>query len=488
MAGVQDNPATPEMDQRGVEEDVDDAKNFYNEENMEEGSVLQLRPDKRGREEERVDDEFTVISYEKKLKKEKIQIYISHKDKLPKQFALAKLLKEHNIVEIAFIKYLTPYKIRIDFENDQHARSLLSNRQLLDKGWNIQKAMEVNSSYGIIRDVDLELSDEDIAKNISCNESTVLSSAVRLQRRDTNGTWVPSESVRLCFKGPRLPQYVYVDGLRIIVHRFIFPVSQCSRCWKLGHTAKRCPNKIVCPKCGGNHENCDAQRFRCVNCSGNHMALVKSCPEYLKEKKIREIMAELNCVYSKARTLYDLRAPKPKINIYTNEASLPIVTQEMERNPESDYDQMTGEGNPSVQPLSPIVGYRNIKPTYANMAKTGSKKKTHSNLLSPEKQTKKKHTTKQHIHATTSLTSTDSELSHSDIDEGHTERVKPVTKTVSFTELLSRLKEIIFLKSDPTIKKVKSVIKCCLEWFILVVVENISDWSALKSILQIFNG
>lgn len=494
MAGVRDNPPAPEMGQSGrcEEEDIDDAVIFYNEEGMEEigDDEPQVRPEKRGRDEENDKGDFTTVTYEKKLKKEKIQIYISHKDKLPKQFSLAKLLKEHNIVEITFIKYITPYKIRIDFEYEQHARNLLSNQKLLDKGWNIQKATEVNSSYGVIRDVDLDLSDEDIVKSITCTESIVLSSAVRLKRRDSNGEWVPSESVRLCFKGPCLPHYVSVEGLRIKVDRFIFPVSQCSRCWKLGHTTKRCPtNKISCPKCGDNHVNCDIKKFKCVNCKGNHMALVKSCPEYLKEKKIREIMAEFNCMYSKARAIYELRTPKPKINILTNNNSLPTFTHKpvTERNPDSDYDRMTCESNPSVHQLSPVLRYRKIKPTYANILKEGSKKETHSKPRLNERQKKKQHKLK-HNTPITSVSSTDSELSSPDSNEGHSERRKPGTKRVSFKELLSRLKEIIFLRSDSIQEKIKSVIKYCVEWLILVVVDNISDWSALKSILQVING
>lgn len=502
MADVQDTLNTSKMSENKTrEEPTEEEENLYNEEDMEEGMAemrgdeTRGRPEKRDREE--YNDEFTTVSYKKKLKKEKIQVYISHKDKLPKQFALAKLLKEHKIEEISSIKYLTPYKIRIDFEREQPAENLLANHILLEKGWNIQKAMEVNSSYGVIRDVDLDLSDEEIFKSISCLESAALLSAIRLKRRDTNGAWVPSETVRLCFKGPRLPPYVFVAELRIKVIPFVFPVSQCSRCWKFGHTTKRCPtNKIICPKCGSNHVNCDTKKFRCVNCNGNHMALVKSCPEYIKEKEIREIMAEFNYIYSKARNIYILRTLKPLTNIHTNNNSRPIFTPEpaMERNPESNYIPTTCEAANSCHESSPILGYRNNKPIYANLLKKNSDMKETESYISYSNQTlndrhkKKIYKINRNKYTSASRSSTDNEHSNSDSNEEPSRRTEPTKKTVSFKELLSRLKEIVFIRRDSTQKKIKNVIKCCLEWLILVVTDSITDWSALKSILQFVNG
>lgn len=58
--------------------------------------------------------------------------------------------------------------------------------------------------------------------------------------------------------------------------------------------------KIVCPKCGGPHPNCETTRYVCVNCKGPHMSLDKTCPIFLKEKNIRKIMSQDNCTYRKA--------------------------------------------------------------------------------------------------------------------------------------------------------------------------------------------
>ncbi|XP_045452977.1 uncharacterized protein LOC123662136 [Melitaea cinxia] len=262
---------------------------------------------KRMREES--ESEWTAVGQgkEKKLKEsEKIEVYISSKEKLPKQFSLARIFKEQNISDIIRVKYLNPFKVRIDIISEISAQKIEECQYFKDKNWRIQKALERNFSYGIIRDVDLDLTNEKIFEKIRCDLPAQLISAYRLSRRNlTEPGWIPSETVRLCFKGAFIPAYVYVEELRVKVENYEFPVTQCSRCWKFGHRKVRCPSlKIVCPKCSKNHENCENTIFKCVNCFGNHMALSKVCPKFLKEKKIRSLMSEFNCTYRKALETY----------------------------------------------------------------------------------------------------------------------------------------------------------------------------------------
>ncbi|KAL4713731.1 hypothetical protein ACJJTC_004262 [Scirpophaga incertulas] len=148
--------------------------------------------------------------------------------------------------------------------DEDSAITLKECSELLDMGWRIQKAMEVSQSYGVIRDVDLDLSDEEVFNNISCPEPAVLISSKRLSRRSPNNDgWTPCETVKLCFKGSALPPYVLIYDMRVKVEPYVFPVTQCSHCWKMGHSFKMCPTKkIVCPKCGNNHANCESTTFR----------------------------------------------------------------------------------------------------------------------------------------------------------------------------------------------------------------------------------
>ncbi|XP_063897498.1 uncharacterized protein LOC135118726 [Helicoverpa armigera] len=308
------------------EQEMSDSEGEYHREEIIVQAEIEentLRPEKRDRSDE--EEEWNLVNRkEKKLKmqKEKIEIYLSSQERMPKQFALAKLFKMSGIVDIDRVKYINPFKVRIEVDNEFSANKIEKCQAFIDRNWNIQRAMERSSSYGVIRDVDLDLSDEDILKCISCKKPAEIISVYRLKRRDPEGIgWQPSEAVQVCFKGSFIPQYVYVEGLRIKVTPYLFPVSQCSKCWKYGHLYKKCPSsKVVCPKCGGPHENCETETFRCVNCSGKHMALAKnSCPVFLKEKKISEIMNEFNCTHRKALSVY---VPPSPVNVDNSSAEI----------------------------------------------------------------------------------------------------------------------------------------------------------------------
>lgn len=424
--------------------------------------ITLFRPIKRGRGDDDEEDWTEVKRKDKKSKEDKssIQIYLSSKDKMPKQFALAKILNDNNITGITQVKYIGLYKVRLTFENEADAMNLEKCEAIITLGWRIQSAMEKYTTHGVIRDIELEISEEEILKNVTCPDPIKLISVKRLMRRTENG-WSLSESVRLCFLGSFLPTYIIVDSLKIKVVPYVFPVSQCSNCWKFGHTAKFCStNKVFCPKCGGNHQNCEAKTFKCINCAGRHMALERSCPAWLKEKKLRDLMSEYNCTYRKALDIYVPPSP-------------PIPTQE-----QVIYSQHISKPSTSSEVRNEICAVQEHdlpqdtkKHTYASVAKTKprSSKRPGRIVRSPTP------------HSYLNENNDVSEPSPSREDQSN-------IKINSFKELLNRLKEIMFLKSGNIQSKIYNAIKCCLEWVILVAVESISDWPVLKIIFDYFNG
>lgn len=438
--------------------------NFIEEENTEciKNLENEIRPVKRLREEDE-NDWTTVDKNGKKIKEQdnKLEVYVSHKEKIPKQFALAKLFKECKIENINKVKYINPYKIRLNFGDEVSLKGMLSCKRLIDLGWKFQRAMEINFSYGVIKNVDLDIPESEILKSIKCPNSVELDSLIRLNRRSSEKEgWSPSEAVRLCFKGSYLPAYVIVDGLKLRVDAYVFPVTQCSRCWKMGHTLKRCPYSIiVCPKCGENHANCERKNFKCINCSGAHMALDRSCPVYLKEKKIRELMAEFNISYRKALTVY---VPQKKL-------------------PQTEKENIPQLSNNTFQPLS--VPGTSTSTTYAEVTRfnTNNKKDHPKRSYLPFSKP-----------SSTNNKERDDVIFHTEFDNPHassnTEKEPERERNINFSELLYRLKEIIFLNSDTVQTKFKNFVKCCIEWLILLTVDNISDWPLLKCILDLING
>lgn len=462
-----------------TEEDVSRLEEEYEKE----------RPSKRNREENESEDSWTEVKRKGKKFRQgadytqngdmsMFEVYITCKEVLPKQFNLARILKDNEIANVRQIKYINPFKIKMQFSDDMDIKKLVECEKLLEKGWTFHKAMEVMHCYGLIKNIDQGIKDEEIIKSITCPNTSTLLSAKRLDRRDRGeggSGWCPSETVRLCFGGTALPPFVYVFDIQVKVEPYIHPVTQCSYCWRMGHSRKNCPaKKVVCPKCGDSHENCNTQLFKCVNCAGNHMALSRACPIYLKEKKIREIMSDFNCTYRRALTMYppDSPVPMPDVSEYinvTSHSSKP-VTKLHQRTPTfAEIVKKTADIHTNKLDDGSACDYSTRPKNKMQPPKPQQKKKIHEvqedwfeRLLDQE----------EHID-----------------DNSRPDPEKSESKNkISFNELWIRLKEVLFMKRLDFQTKLSEVVRLCIEWLIIVVVDNISDMSMLKKLLDFING
>lgn len=230
------------------------------------------------------------------------EVCVTSLENIPKQMAFARLLRSENIKNVTRIKYKSFNKVLIQFQNKEDATKLMECQKFKDMGWRCQLINEMSLSYGVVKGVDLELKEQEIMDILEC--TTEIISVKRLRRVNSENKWVDCESIRVCFKSNNLPSHIYAYDCRLTVEPYVFPVTQCSGCWQFGHVVKYCPlKKKICPKCGGNHENCDTSNISCLNCKGNHFVLDKKCPLFLKEKDIRNIMSTEQVPYRKALQL-----------------------------------------------------------------------------------------------------------------------------------------------------------------------------------------
>lgn len=65
-------------------------------------------------------------------------------------------------------------------------------------------------SYGVVKGVDLDIDEKDIIDILEC--STEIVSVKPLRRVDSEGKWVDSESIRVCFNSSTLPSRLYAYG------------------------------------------------------------------------------------------------------------------------------------------------------------------------------------------------------------------------------------------------------------------------------------
>ncbi|KAF9790148.1 hypothetical protein SFRURICE_020886 [Spodoptera frugiperda] len=317
------------------------------------------------------------------------EVCITSQNELPKPIAMAKLLSSENMKNILRIKYKSSFKAMIQFKIIEDAEKLLNCQKIKDMGLRCQLTQEMTTCYGIVKGIDLELNEDEI-KNILKSNTEVLS-IKRLQRLNSEGKWIDCESIRISFKGDVLPQYVYAYDCRFIVEAYTFPVTQCSGCWKFGHLIKYCPaKKICCPKCGGNHDNCSLEEYKCLNCKGDHFVLDRKCPMYIKEKTIRKIMSEEQITYRNALQRYmdkkqemnkdtmdtsyitntqSIIPPNPATETYSSVLTRALVHQELHENKNKQEELRQTEKPAAIinkKVTSKQVTTKNTNKTYNN--------------------------------------------------------------------------------------------------------------------------
>lgn len=399
-----------------------------------------------------------------------VDIIVTSNEAFPKQFTLAKLLKNNYITGILQIKYINPLKLKIIFNDENNATKFSSCKTFQDMGWRCTKSIEVAISYGVVKNIEVELSMENFLENVYCNTKIV--SAKRLNKRnyerneENTVKWISSESVLIGFEGPYLPPYIFIYDIRLKIEPYVFPVTQCSRCWRFGHLMRACPSRrIICPKCTGNHANCETTKFKCVNCSKNHMALARNCPAYIKEKRIRELMSEFNCTYQKALTLYISPSsphnnPLPQPN---DKVEFPYINVQAQIHTEN------------------IVNRTQTQGLYADSVRKTNTPKTNNQFkyASYNQRRQANYTPKED----NEFLDWESLMSSSQVEFPLNESIKDKEKQKrlktesSLKVILNKIKGIIFNGNISFKTKIHQVITVISEWFISFVVKYLAEFS-----------
>ncbi|CAH0717971.1 unnamed protein product, partial [Brenthis ino] len=182
-------------------------------------------------------------------------------------------------------------------------------------------------------------------------------------------------------------------------------------------------------------------------------------------------MAEFNCSYKKALTIYIPPSPSGivasarKEELHTEDISMII---------------------PSTSQRSYVEVLKSSNTTYGN-TETANQKITQKVI---EKKSKKKKSMSTNNQTGESfdwgMYSNNESDRESSIDEDTTEnKEKP---KISFIELLKRISNICFMKNLSTKKKAEQVVCVVLEWVVYIIESKISAFTILKQLFNIENG
>ena len=177
------------------------------------------------------------------------------------------------------------------------------------------------------------MSEQDIKQVLSTDNGSTVLGVRRLRRRvlsdgtdsqtPTNGdtssapfNFVNTASVVVTFSGSSLPRRVSIYYSFRYPELYVQPVIQCHKCLRYGHINKMCVGKVRCPACAEEHgiQNCpNKDHPKCLYCKGLHLTnesgtplSKRSCEEFAKQRKIKEMMAVYNIsTYEAAQLTHD---------------------------------------------------------------------------------------------------------------------------------------------------------------------------------------
>lgn len=225
--------------------------------------------------------------------------------------SLAKKLKDLNISNYTEIKESGHNRIQLRFNTYQEANRVVKDYNL----GQIQLKAFIPSyqvmTQGVIKNVGLELTDEDLQELIIVPEEFKLFQVRRMVKKE-QGQLKPLPVVVLSFAGATLPERVQILGLSRKVELYIPKVIQCFQCLRFGHIKEHCKSKIRCTKCGAEHaeEACQPQgEIKCALCGGKHKGNDRRCEKFKQEKQIKEIMAVKKLPFSAAKEALKKEGP-----------------------------------------------------------------------------------------------------------------------------------------------------------------------------------
>lgn len=227
--------------------------------------------------------------------------------------AFGKFLKRNafqNIIN-GSVKRIGRNRISLAFSNFSDANSFIccnslptNNLRAFIPSFNVTR-------MGLVRGVPSEWSPEEVIDNISVpSECGKILKVRRINYKtmvEGSPVWKPTQSIVVTFDGQVLPKRIFMCYNALPVDLYTYPTIQCYNCCRFGHTKLQCRSKPKCYKCGNEHtgESCNVEEdcITCCLCSGAHLAISKSCPEFSRQKQIKVTMAEKSISYGEAAKL-----------------------------------------------------------------------------------------------------------------------------------------------------------------------------------------
>lgn len=211
--------------------------------------------------------------------------------------------------DIMDIKSVGINRVKVIFKSYTVANRLINHDLIINNNLVAYIPKFYTHKKGVVKMVDTFFEEDYLKDAIQSNVRVV--EVRRMKRRVTNadGTTnlVPRQIIIVTFLGNSLPSNIQINLVNFAVEPYIYPVVQCYKCFRYGHTLKLCKSNAKCKNCAKVYDtdhNCEKENPYCFHCkTEGHISTSKKCPYYIKQQNIKKIMASENVNFIEAEKI-----------------------------------------------------------------------------------------------------------------------------------------------------------------------------------------
>lgn len=285
-------------------------------------------------------------------------VYLEHSDKNIGRLhpmGLGRKLSKAGVVDFLEFSSVSPNRVKVSMKTPSSANKLVNNKLLADLGLRAYIPNFLVQKQGVVRDVDVTLSEE-LIREFIVSPVPVLE-VRRMKKKLDNGTLKALPLIVVTFAGINLPTHITIDHVRCSVEESKRPLAQCNNCLRFGHRSSNCKSKARCNLCAAEHATAECEfntsntagyntqnlPYVCVHCQGPHQATDKKCPHREKQIKTWELMNKNNISFAEAakQLKAEVKPPSPSSCASQN---VDISTASQFSGPEHSYSQAVRSG------------------------------------------------------------------------------------------------------------------------------------------------
>lgn len=252
---------------------------------------------------------------------------------------VGKILSKEKFSSFKEITKVGRFRFKVEL-NRKEDYAIFARINLAAHNLKLFQPMSLRETICFVRGVPKEYSEEEIKENIWAEEPVL--KVERIMRKKEEQL-VPTWNLKITVKGTKVPSMVKIYHCAFRTEVYVFPVKQCTRCWRFGHTAKNCKANPRCKTCSYSHEQGDCQsRSKCANCNEEHAADDRECRE---RKRRSNVIREM---HRSGKSYYEAEAKFPKLmnrfELLDEEAEYPEINDNRQTGTETNLSR-TWTGN-----------------------------------------------------------------------------------------------------------------------------------------------